>query len=339
MVRVRRLGRAVGLVQLRNVQSAWFAVLLVGGLAALTGSLAGAQDAPPSTPMPTLPPVSVLEPTLRDAQGCQRFPVSEEPDASWASYCGHSDDGADQAPEGAETPRNLMGFIGPYYATTISAQGMILLPESVTTTSTGTWRAWGLVRNETDLPVGALVRASLLDSNGGLLGSPSSTVPVNPLRPGEPGPFALTSNIPAAQVARVEWSVNPTPPGLGLERSFLIRRFWTLPYGTRQPASSYYSDPGGPPPYPFVLAGDVENLGSTEVRRPTIVAAWLDENLRVRWVATAPTGEVPFDQSRAATLPLLIPPRVAAPYFLVVDDLEFGPLVANLTPILWAVGP
>jgi hypothetical protein len=139
-------------------------------------------------------------------------------------------------------------------------------------------------------------------------------------------------------VADVEWTVEPTTSAGDANRGFLIREFWTLPYGDREPMSSYYTDPAGGPPYPFVLAGDVENLRSASFRRPSVVAAWVDQDLRVRWVSTAVVGEVPFNPNDAGRLPTVIEPRASTPFFLVVDDVEAGPLMSQLAPIIWAIG-
>jgi hypothetical protein len=323
----------------RQRKKAYFGLtaLLAMGIGGTVPALVSAQTGPEAAPMPTLPPIWVLEPDFYDQNGCQLYPASENPDAPWQSYCGPREEEPD-APETKHTVRNLQGFMGPYYAATLTAQQVVLLQDSVTTATEGNWRAWGLVRNETNRPVGAVVTASLFGGNGELLDAATASVPVSPLRPGEPGPFALTSDVIASAVTRVEWSVQPAEPTSPVQRGLLIRQFWALSYGSRERASSYYSDPEGPPPYPFVLAGDVQNLQAATVGRPTVVAAWLDADLRVRWVTTAPAGEVPFNQSRAATFPALVQPRSASPFFLVVSDPTAGPLVGNLTPMLWASG-
>jgi hypothetical protein len=316
-----------------------FAFLSVLLLAVVTGVLADAQEGQPATPLPTLPPVSVLEPGLFDANGCQRVPPPDPlpPSAPWTVECGLSMGADVEEPEGASAWRNLLGFVGPYYATELRAGEVVLLQESVIVSTQGTWEAWGLVRNETTQPAGAVVSASLFATDGTLLATPSAAVQVDPLRPGEPGPFAISSDIGASRVARIDWSVQSAVSGSNSPRDFLILQHWTLPYGDRPPFELVYSDPDGPPPYPFVLAGDVENLRSAEVGRPTVVVAWVDENMRVRWVTSTQSGEVPFNPSRAASFPSTLESRVTAPYFIVVDDPEVGPLLTNLAPMLWAV--
>ncbi|MDQ3877764.1 MAG: hypothetical protein M3290_05370, partial [Actinomycetota bacterium] len=112
----------------------------------------------------------------------------------------------------------------------------------------------------------------LYDGTGNLLGTVRGTSAVDPLRSGEPGPFSLTSSIATTNVARVQWSTEPLPAGPGVHRDFRILQDWSLPYGDRKPFDLVYSDPDSGPPYPFVFAGDVDNLSGT-VRNPTVVAA------------------------------------------------------------------
>jgi hypothetical protein len=278
-----------------------------------------------------------LEPDYFDEQGCQKFPVSEQADAAWESFCGPAEPTEEGTPD-PSTWQRLLGFFGPEYASTLNAQAVVLLQDSVTTSKDGSWRAWGLIRNERSIPSGAIVTATLIGDDGSVLGSASGSVLVEPLRPGEPGPFQLSADVEAAAVASVKWTVEPTTPTGTANRDFLISQSWALDYGDRKAMSSYYTDPVAGPPYPFVLAGDIENLDKISVGRPVVVAAWVDQDLRVRWVSTAVVGAVPFYAGSAARLPSLIERRASAPFFLVVDDAETGPLVGQLTPILWAIG-
>lgn len=267
------------------------------------------------------------------------MPVSEEVGAPWRAYCGPSSGGEEEPSVGPRVWRPLQGFHGPYYLDHPSAQEVVLLEESIGQASSQQWRAWGLVRNESNAPAGATVTATLIGVGGAPLGSFSTEVEVSPLRPGEPGPFQVTSDVATAAVERVEWAVEPAPPGPGRHRAFLIRRHWTLPFGDRERATAHYEDPSGPPPYPFVLAGDVEGLRGVVVNRPVdVVAAWVDEDLRVRWVARARAGTVPYNPSSAAQLPMQVKPRVPLSYYLAVTDPEMGPRMTALSPILWVVG-
>ena len=316
------------------------ATILAGGLivAAVTPSGAAPRAGAGSrrVPVPDLPPRHVLEPDLYDKNDCQLAPESDATNARWRAYCGPDDDDSTQ-PVGARAWRNLLGFVGPQFPDFVANDGVVLVSGSVTTASEGPWRAWGLARNESTRTARAEVTASLLDDNGDLIGTAAADLAVDALHPGEPGPFALTSDVDAAKVAQVEWSVTSAAAG-GSPREFLIRQHWTLAYGARERADSYYTDPEGPGPYPYVLAGDAVNLGAGATPVPDIVAAWLDEEGRVRWVDTARSGEVPFNKAKAATMPGRIGPHRVGPFFLTVDDPSAAPALDGLTPMLWAVG-
>ncbi len=288
--------------------------------------------------LPTLPPIWVLEPDLFDSNGCAKFPEEQGGDVCPAP----EPPGTVDPKPGPDTWQSLLGFQGRYYTQTLSAGELTLLSDSVMMTSQGSWGAWGLVRNEGPLPVGADVQASLSAADGSLIETVSGHVPVDPLRPGEPGPFALTSLVPAVDVAQVSWSVVATPPGLGSSRSFDILRYWALPYGDREAQSALYSDPQGPPPYPLVVAGAVDNLTGGSTPEPDVIGAWLDEAGRVAWVAESQAGGIPFNPEQSATFPALMPPRLLGPFFLVVTDPEAGSELSDPSRhfelMLWAVG-
>lgn len=290
------------------------------------------QPTPVSTPLPRLPPARVLEPDLFDRSGCAKL---ED---------GTVDRGAPLLPGEATTGgphawRTLLGFVGPYYVSELRTGEVILLGDSLTIASEGPWRAWGLVRNETTYPAGADVSASLFAADGTLLTTVSAHVPVDPLRPGEPGPFALSSDVATSEVATVTWSVVQTPPGPAVLRDFQILQGWRLPFGDRAREDGWYRDPTGPPPYPFVQFGSVDNLGDASAL-PLVVAAWVDANDRVVWVATAQVGEVPGNPEASAVGPRSLGPRVLGDYYLVISDPRAGPLLSSgaLSPMLWAAG-
>jgi hypothetical protein len=323
------------------------AVVAALGILAAYGGIRMAQAADPvvvpnlvSIPVPELPPVWVLEPALYDQNGCQLMPPSEDApsDAEWVPFCGSVDSPAEEdQSQDDSTWRSLLGFAGPYFAKQGSGE-LVLLPGSVFVTSDGPWRAWGFVRNESLLPLGATVTAALFDGGGNALATVTTEVPVTPLRPGEPGPFMLASDTPVSEVAQVEWSVNVMAPAPPKARDFLVMLHWGLPYGDRPPFDLVYTDPVGPPPYPYVLAGEAENLHSLPVATPSIVVAWLDESLRVRWLASVRAGDVPFNPENAAIFPSVLEPRVTVPFFVPVSDPQIAPLLADLEPVVWVMG-
>jgi hypothetical protein len=314
-------------------------------LLALVAASCAERAAPPAaapeptsvqTPLPTLPPARVLEPDLFDENGCAKL-------GDGTVDCGAPPLPGEAATEAAtEDPlawRSLLGFVGPYYASELRAGAVILLQDSMTIASRGPWRAWGLVRNETAHPAGADVTAQLFAADGMLLTTVSAHVPVDPLRPGEPGPFALSSDIAVSDVAAVNWSVLETPPGPAVLRDFQILEGWSLPFGERGREDGWYRDPPGPPPYPFVQFGSVDNLGGASAL-PLVTAAWVDENDRVVWVATAQIGDVPGNPESSAVGPRSLGPRVLGDYYFVISDPSAGPLLGSgtVSAMLWAAG-
>jgi hypothetical protein len=301
---------------------------------ALAGSyLAFAQGPATSAPLPTLPPLAQMEPHLYDSSGCPLGPESDAADARLVPQCGPTDPQA-SVPT-ARTRLDLRGFQGDRYAGPLNSDAAVVLADTVSTTSTGTWRAWGLARNETSRTIGIKVTAVLLDSAGGTLTTVAASSAVGAVRSGEPAPFVLTSTVPAAQVAGVRWSGAATPSGTATKRDFSIMLNWTLPYGDREPAASYYRDPAVGPPYPYVLSGEIQNVGTNAVTRPHVVVAWESDDGRVQWVDTAEAGQVPYRASESATFAPTLAAGALMPFLLTVADTSAGPTLADLTPTVW----
>lgn len=290
------------------------------------------------TAKPSLPEPHILEPEFYDENNCQLMPVSEDPEAEWKAYCGPSgpvEDVPVGVRDGSEW-ESLQGFVGPGYVTVNKDEGVDVDEESVFVLASGTWRARGLVRNRSSDLVTATVTASLYSKDGSTLDIVSAPVAVDTLRPGEPGPFALESRLDASEVVSVSWSVSSATADMKA-REFRIFQNWTLPYGDRKPFDLLYSDPHDQSVLPFVLSGDVENLGEP-TQNPQVVSAWLDDDGQVRWVATTSSGTVPFNADQAPSFPLTVSTRMTTPFFVVVDDSEVGPLLGSLRPMLWAIG-
>lgn len=98
------------------------------------------------------------------------------------------------------------------------------------TATSGAWRALGLVRNETTKEVKAPLEATLLDAAGTVLDRPASEILVNPLRPGEPAPFDITSSVAGTAVDQVRWEVSVTAPS-GSTRRFHVGTHHLDAYG------------------------------------------------------------------------------------------------------------
>ncbi|MGC9400796.1 MAG: FxLYD domain-containing protein [Anaerolineae bacterium] len=307
---------------------------------------------PVTVPLPEIP-TPTRDPRLYDENGCLLGPGGEiiscpapplpEPTEGPAERAGTEGETL-QGTQLQEEPlvwRRLYGFKGPYYATELKAGEVIVLEQAVSTTVKGAWRAWGLVRNEIPEAVGqVVVMASLLGADGAVLDMPSAEVPVDPLRPGEPGPFAITSTVEAEEVASVEWVVewgSPNPRVPPEATQVVLLTFWELPYGDREPIhSSLCGNDEGEPPYPYLLAGSVENRGQAELPKPGVVAAWLDKGGRVVWVAKTEL----YGCYSCPPLRALRQDGVGSygDFCFVVSDAESGPRLYNFSQMLWGVG-
>jgi hypothetical protein len=225
------------------------------------------DTATPAVVLPTLPPPQELEPDLFDSEGCA---ILEDGERACPAKL--------TEPSGAFDPlewRALQGFDGPYYSGSLDSGEATVLLESISTDVGGHWRAWGLVRNETSSPVGIDVNVSLFGPGGALLDIVYTHVLVDPLRPGEPGPFVIETDIAGESVGIVEWSARTTVPAAVGTRSFQILRFWTLPFDDWPPESPIPVPDSHP--YPYVLFGGVDNLGAELANQQTHrrrVAGW-----------------------------------------------------------------
>lgn len=221
----------------------------------------------------------------------------------------------------------------------ISGKGINVLERSVTATIEGKWRAWGLVRNEFFRNVGTvLVKARLFAQDGTLLAQPSATVLVDPLRPGEPGPFQISSTVGAAKVARVEWTAAAGQPNPRASRDLDIDVYWQVPFGVSEWKGVKREDP----PYPHLMAAGARNAG-VPLADATLVVAWVQQDpnggdKRIVWLEETTMDDVSLRP---------IPPdgsfnfRVIQAYDNILKQYEkkLGPnYLYRLDYILWAVG-
>lgn len=175
--------------------------------------------------------------------------------------------------------RTLQGFSGSHFAEEVNDDGVKVLTESISSSDNGSWRALGLIRNELTRDVGGVeVYASLYTANGSLLKKVSASVPVDRIRPGEPAPFSIASDIPVSMVARVDWEAVPNTPGATTFRSILVKTYWQQPYG----------QPDGPDSVaPYILSAGLTNLGPS-IHDALLVVGWLDDLGRLVWLETSP---------------------------------------------------
>jgi len=169
------------------------------------------------------------------------------------------------------------------------------------------------------------VNATLLGRDGTILDRVSVKVPVSVLRPGEPGPFKIVSNISVSDVAQVEWSVEPGALNPAVSRDFIVQPFWEVPFGVSEWRGVKRNDS----PYPYILSAGFRNLGS-RIQRATLVVAWLDENNRVVWVETEPLAPGTITN---------IPPEGSANFAEIrISDPTVGPRLYGYTKMYWVVG-
>lgn len=187
--------------------------------------------------------------------------------------------------KGQVQPPGFPGFEGPpgyYLPEVITDKGVNVLDNSITMTQAGNWRAWGLVRNDSPNSVGeVVVTATLYDKSGHILDKPSTTIPVNPLRSGEPGPFELKSEVTAPQVTRVEWSTQSGTASPNTSRAIDVLVYWQVPYGVAEWKGIKRDDP----PYPHLMQVGLENKGQP-LSDANLAVAWVDKG-RVVWVETS----------------------------------------------------
>ncbi|MBA3780017.1 MAG: hypothetical protein H0X16_12110 [Chloroflexi bacterium] len=271
---------------------------------------------PPLASLETLPPPEVLEPDQHDENGCLVYAPDQPPD------CGVPADPADVA-DGPELPA-VMGFSGDYYTNRLSAQDVVILSEATVVSTEGEWAARGLVRNETSSDVGDVtVTAALRGRDGGLLAKAETVVPIDPLRPGEPGPFELSSSVNASRVANVEWSV-ASNESLGSPRQFLIEQYWSLPYGNREPRGF---EVGTDPPYPFIVFGSVFSRAGMPAVRPVVTTAWLDSEGGVSWVDSTPV--------EMASGLIELAPDSFGDFLVSIEDASVGPGLEFGRHLMW----
>lgn len=299
------------------------ALFAVAGCGVRADHTAGAGEGDPEASLPTLPPVEERLPESYDADGCLLLAEGRD--------CGATAEDLDQALAGDESFRTLAGFQGPLFTTDVSAGALTVLDGTLSVATTGPWRAQGLVRNETTSPVLAPeVTAVLRDGAGAEVGRVTAPALVAPVRSGEPAPFVLESDVDAAAVASVDWSVVDAggAPPLGT-RSLGLDTYFVEPAGDREPLHLYLYDESGPGPRPHVLYGSVTDLADVGAPRPTVVAAWLGDDGRVR--AVTESAAVEPDGSPTAELA----PGQFADFLLTVDTGASGLVDAPM--LLWGV--
>lgn len=177
-----------------------------------------------------------------------------------------------EQPPSPDDPKILYGYRGAYYNTAILDGRVLVLDKSVYVWPTSKWKVTGMLRNQTRCPVHIRsIYARLLGSEGELLGTATATVPIDNLRPGEPGPFVDEASLAATAVKSVEWRVESAPaPAPSREFEFEISQ------DALSLDESHYD-----------LEGTIHNSSTTSVQEVRVVMAWLDDAGKVFYVDSA----------------------------------------------------
>jgi hypothetical protein len=170
-------------------------------------------------------------------------------------------------PPNPDEVKALYGYYGPFYSVEHIDDTVRVIARSVYVWPIETWKATGMLRNQTHSS--ARIKAltvRLLGAQGEILDTANATVPIEELRPGEPGPFIVETAVPAEKVASVDWLID-------YDFSQSAQRLFEVEVYTNQ----YAADSGY---YLFGEIGNDSDIGSS-VR---MVAAWLDKAGRVLYI-------------------------------------------------------
>ena len=263
-------------------------LLLAGALAATipvgAWSLADA-DQPTSAPgLPELPSVAEQVDGLYDADGCLTTGTDE---VDCSVRADEVDEALSHGP--ATEARLLQGFVGTHWLGQVTGTGPEVVTSTVATSSSGTFRADGLVRNHGTFVLGTVEgTARLIGADGAELAVAATTSPVHDVRPGEPVPFTVTADVDAAAVDHVEWSAAGGAEGDESARALAWTPYWERPVGG-EPVDIYlHTD--GPGARPYLLFGSVTVVGDTAVTSPEVLVGWLDAGGRLVRVLSAPVA-------------------------------------------------
>jgi hypothetical protein len=166
--------------------------------------------------------------------------------------------------------KNLYGYSGPYYNTTDLDNRVAVLDSSVNIWPSASWKATGLLRNQTGKSVHIRsLTVRLLGSDGKVIATVSAQLPLDDLRPGEPGPFMIQTAVPSVYVKSYSWQVENDPVQDG-PRSIVL--------GIDESGIFNGTD--------YLLFGSLRNAATTTAEGVGVIAAWLDKQGKVLYVAS-----------------------------------------------------
>lgn len=296
-------------------------LLLAAASAGWPSSSAARQPKPLPIPvqLPTLPAPHERRPGLFDESGCALLAAGE---GARKRVCPAPQPSARVAPGGW---RRLLGYEGPHYATSVTGAGVELLPATIGVASEGNWSALGMVRNDTPWTLNAIEVAATLEApDGASLETVRAVVPVRSVRPGEPAPFALSSTTRRAAVKLVRWETTYRKAGSSSpdsSRRIEVSLVRALTDGGRSglpDGEDPEVDDGAPPATNEVAWGTLRSWSARPIRRPAVVALWLDADGRALALGSARVWE---SIARRVRAPVALAPGNVAEFTLTVPDI------------------
>jgi hypothetical protein len=227
-----------------------------------------------------------------------------------------------------ETPdpddfKALYGYLGSYYNTANLDGQVAVLPKTLVTWSTSSWRVTGMLRNQTRCTIHInQLSARLLGTSGHLVAAVTTTVPVADLRPGEPGPFIIDAPIAGSYVKAVEWHVD-----------------YQLAEGVRPRLFTFetYEDGKVLGGARYDLVGAIRNAATTTARDVRVVVAWLDyqDKGRVRFVTSTKLRYVADPSKNLDSITLN--GGEDEDFLFITSDPALVSLLSESRPVLWGI--
>ncbi|MBM4242852.1 MAG: hypothetical protein FJ148_03435 [Deltaproteobacteria bacterium] len=258
-------------------------VLSLGVLGLLYAAGAGTSfGSPLETPvaLPVVPPPHVRLPGAFDESGCALISIRSSGPRRLCPARGAT-------PSTAAGWSRHLGYVGPRAVSHVAGTGVVLLADTLNVASSGSWRATGLVRNQTTERAHEVrVTVILATADDWILGTATAVIPVLDVRPGEPAPFELRTLLPAEAVRRIEWSVTAGPgagPGSSRSAEIEIGRVGPAPVRRMPPLRSILEPPAASAAAEegtWIGWGILRNWGPEPLEDPVVVGAWIDERGR-----------------------------------------------------------
>ncbi len=216
--------------------------------------------------------------------------------------------------------KSLYGYYGPYFNTANLDGKVIVLDTSVFTWSTSTWKVTGMLRNQTRCSVRITgLTARLIGPHGEPLATATTTVPVDFLRPGEPGPFEIEAPHPGGEVTAIDWHVDY----VFAQAAPRMFQFKVYEDGLSEGGTRYD------------LGGTIRNLATTTARDTRVTVAWLDYegNGRVRYVTSAKLRYISDPRRELDALDL--GSGAEEDFLFITNDPKIAPLLGEARIVLW----